>query len=401
MMQSAPAGWYPDPEDPTQQRYWDGAAWTQNVAPTSPTGDALRDHVFPDSTPQPVEAPVLGTWKTSVGFSILGLVGGLVGFLLTQSLVVIPTALLGDLAGADRQTVYPFIALFTTTIVCVFAIAYAVKIYPSYFGGKPVLRSSKVISLCNFASGGPVFGALWNRNLTRRTKGVSHIVWTVLLAVWLLGVGMNAAGAVLFKPSPFAFTPSQSAIVRPADSNNEFVLKNNGVSEYYVMTIGGYNWRMLDYDKEKDAALLVAEEAIGTARFDDSSNDWQTSDMWQFLNGTFVDQISRDFGAESIAERTNPETGATEKVFLLSEEEAKRYFASSQDAVTAMDGTKLDSWWLRTPGAPADAVTVVVPGEDIGGRITRARNDNYGVRPAFWLLIPGEPGAGKGIGDGV
>ena len=38
---AAPAGWYPDPQQPVpgtppQQRYWDGAAWTAHVAPLSP-----------------------------------------------------------------------------------------------------------------------------------------------------------------------------------------------------------------------------------------------------------------------------------------------------------------------------------------------------------------------------
>jgi Protein of unknown function (DUF2510) len=30
-----PAGWYPDPEDAAQQRYWDGAQWTEHVAPAT------------------------------------------------------------------------------------------------------------------------------------------------------------------------------------------------------------------------------------------------------------------------------------------------------------------------------------------------------------------------------
>jgi hypothetical protein len=29
-----PAGWYPDPQVPGQQRYWDGAQWSQSVAPS-------------------------------------------------------------------------------------------------------------------------------------------------------------------------------------------------------------------------------------------------------------------------------------------------------------------------------------------------------------------------------
>jgi len=28
-----PAGWYADPNQPTGQRYWDGAQWTQHAAP--------------------------------------------------------------------------------------------------------------------------------------------------------------------------------------------------------------------------------------------------------------------------------------------------------------------------------------------------------------------------------
>lgn len=30
---AASAGWFPDPQDPSQQRYWDGARWTEDRAP--------------------------------------------------------------------------------------------------------------------------------------------------------------------------------------------------------------------------------------------------------------------------------------------------------------------------------------------------------------------------------
>lgn len=32
-MSETPAGWYPDPEVPGQQRYWNGASWTAHTAP--------------------------------------------------------------------------------------------------------------------------------------------------------------------------------------------------------------------------------------------------------------------------------------------------------------------------------------------------------------------------------
>ena len=35
MSELPPANWYPDPEDPGQQRYWDGAQWTEHRAPAA------------------------------------------------------------------------------------------------------------------------------------------------------------------------------------------------------------------------------------------------------------------------------------------------------------------------------------------------------------------------------
>ena len=32
----ATPGWYPDPQMPGTQRYWDGAAWSDHVAPAAP-----------------------------------------------------------------------------------------------------------------------------------------------------------------------------------------------------------------------------------------------------------------------------------------------------------------------------------------------------------------------------
>jgi Protein of unknown function (DUF2510) len=35
-MSQTPPGWYPDPQDPASQRYFDGANWTENRAPLAP-----------------------------------------------------------------------------------------------------------------------------------------------------------------------------------------------------------------------------------------------------------------------------------------------------------------------------------------------------------------------------
>jgi hypothetical protein len=31
------AGWYPDPQNPVNQRYWDGANWTEQIRPVMPS----------------------------------------------------------------------------------------------------------------------------------------------------------------------------------------------------------------------------------------------------------------------------------------------------------------------------------------------------------------------------
>lgn len=71
MTQPVPAGWYPDPENPAQQRYWDGAAWTQSVAPVTPPQPAVQ----PPSTSAHAAAAI-GVGAKGAVESALGFVEG-------------------------------------------------------------------------------------------------------------------------------------------------------------------------------------------------------------------------------------------------------------------------------------------------------------------------------------
>lgn len=63
-----PAGWYPDPHDPSTQRYWDGSQWTENRSP----GAAAK----PETNGKSIASMVLGIlWLCGIG-SILALVFG-------------------------------------------------------------------------------------------------------------------------------------------------------------------------------------------------------------------------------------------------------------------------------------------------------------------------------------
>ena len=39
--QQQPAGWYPDPQNAGQQRYWDGSQWTEQTAPAAAPATAV------------------------------------------------------------------------------------------------------------------------------------------------------------------------------------------------------------------------------------------------------------------------------------------------------------------------------------------------------------------------
>lgn len=57
-----PAGWYPDPDDTTQERYWDGTAWADDYRSTetadAPPSDPPVDVAPPDPDAPPVGSPV-------------------------------------------------------------------------------------------------------------------------------------------------------------------------------------------------------------------------------------------------------------------------------------------------------------------------------------------------------
>jgi hypothetical protein len=66
---NVPAGWYADPDRPGSQRYWDGANWTDQIAPSAATERA-----------KPMKSTPAITWQKATAFSgaaaiIVGTIG--------------------------------------------------------------------------------------------------------------------------------------------------------------------------------------------------------------------------------------------------------------------------------------------------------------------------------------
>ncbi len=72
-----PAGWYPDPEDSRNTRYWDGVDWTEQRAPAPPP--AVPGSPAPPLAAPPTAAPqpVALTPQKTNGMAIASLVLGI------------------------------------------------------------------------------------------------------------------------------------------------------------------------------------------------------------------------------------------------------------------------------------------------------------------------------------
>ena len=173
-------------------------------------------------------------------------------------------------------------------------------------------------------------------------------------------------------------------------------------------------WRVLAV--EKDKALIITEQLIDTMQYNSFSDDitWEKCSLRFWLNNTF---ITSAFGGSlprrvMVTTNDNPdnpkhgtEGGAPteDKVFLLSVEEAEKYFKDNADRMAGVteyaqkqgawvsndyllpNGEKAGLWWLRSPGYISHTASRVLINGDInshGGSIVR---ENVAVRPAMWI----------------
>src|SRR5690606_25447855 len=100
---TAPAGWYPDPDDPNRYRFWTGTRWTDDRRPTmpptgSPGGRAAR--MAPTARPPSAARRWLAglslmTWVAAIllgGLVLTGVgTGGLGGLLMMAGLIALIT----------------------------------------------------------------------------------------------------------------------------------------------------------------------------------------------------------------------------------------------------------------------------------------------------------------------
>ena len=173
-------------------------------------------------------------------------------------------------------------------------------------------------------------------------------------------------------------------------------------------------WLVLEIDKKKGRALLLSKYILDWEGFANCpifgygyETSWGDSYLRSWLNGEFLNESFSSAEKDLVVPIYNAAscgngTRTVDKVFLLSAEEIKKYFASNESAITqspeifaaGQTGDK-DSpiifnfcqhiWWTRTSGATKDLVVCV----DHDGTLCEMDSncDEIGVRPAMWVKL--------------
>ena len=162
-------------------------------------------------------------------------------------------------------------------------------------------------------------------------------------------------------------------------------------------------WLVLKNDGSK--ALLISKYALDCQQYNTTypSVTWETCTLRKWLNGAFISNAFSHEEQAMILSTTTESADTKDRVFLLSEDEAREYFSS--DSTRQCQGTAYCfaqggdqdsdgrcSWWLRSPGGyfSRDYVSIV---DNYGAAGWQPYHDTcrlpftdgIAVRPALWI----------------
>ncbi len=170
-------------------------------------------------------------------------------------------------------------------------------------------------------------------------------------------------------------------------------------------------WKILAV--EGDKALLISQYGLDARSYHTTSASvtWESCSLRSWLNGEFLNQVfsSKEQGAILTTEifnhtgQLNPEWSTyggnktQDKVFLLSYQEAERYFANDDarmckpTAYAQANGATVFGegncrWWLRSPGENQRRAALVSSNGYLGYGFS-VHDVRSVVRPAFWLNL--------------
>ncbi len=204
------------------------------------------------------------------------------------------------------------------------------------------------------------------------------------------------------------FCQECGANVSDYTTSTEEIRKAGGVKFglYYQNSISvkdPIEWIVLE--RKCGKALLISKYGIDCKPYNPESIDttWETAPLRKWLNNDFLNsafnrmeqkkiQTTRVFTPDGYKVRGGKAT--TDKIFLLSIEEAEQYFPAYSERVcfpteyAVSKGAWIDDnrcdWWLRSPGQEQDRAAYIAH----AGYVDNYGCDVYGtccVRPALWV----------------
>lgn len=165
------------------------------------------------------------------------------------------------------------------------------------------------------------------------------------------------------------------------------------------------SWLVID--ENESGILVISKYCIAQQRTSSSYETWETSVAREWLNGEFYnnaftsDEKSKIL-TSTVVNKDNANTGVdggndtSDKLFLLSIDEANKYFSSNEERITygtlylqelIREDDELD-WWLRTPGKrnyKSIYQSYVSSGGYVNSDGTSVNVYNFGIRPAMWI----------------
>ncbi len=154
-----------------------------------------------------------------------------------------------------------------------------------------------------------------------------------------------------------------------------------------IIEFGGYNWIVLN--KTEDTMLIITEDIIEERAYNEKNDDeaWEECTLRTYLNETFYNSFSIEerlmiaktslTNLDNLNYGTDAGNDTTDKIFLLSLDEAERYMTEDERFVNS-------NWWLRSPGNLQRYAAGVGSDGDIYSYGIHVSNE-CGARPALWL----------------
>lgn len=162
------------------------------------------------------------------------------------------------------------------------------------------------------------------------------------------------------------------------------------------ITFGNMEWIVLA--REGDKALLLSKDCIEERAFHEELKPmtWEACSLRSYLNGQWYDETFTEVEkAKILTTNVNHSDGicgasggndTEDKAFLLSIDEAERYFSTDHERITYLDG-EAKWWWLRSPGGLNICAADVYDDGRVSAYGRRVSSDSVGVRPAIWINL--------------